>query len=251
MEYHGATDGEARMDPHRLNRLIDSLHASDSTAPVLRRLCRVGAAVTGGSGVGLSRIIDGAHELVEASDSGARQVELLQVTTAEGPCLDAIATQRPALEPDLDSDRARDRWPTFARAAVDQGISAAFAFPLMTGGVAIGALDIYSTVRGDLDDDVVANAVILADLAALAIDGQRGSTRVEGVDASTEAVEPWAYPAVVHNASGMVSEQLGISLDEALLRLRVSAFVMELPVAELAGGIVARTVRLDPWTDHG
>ena len=168
------------MDPGRLNRLLDSLHAADGATPLLQRLCRVGADVTGGAGVGLSRIVDGAHEVVDASDADTREVELLQVTTAEGPCLDAIASYRPALEPDLASDRALDKWPKFARAAADRGIAAAYAFPLITGGVAIGALDIYSAVRNDFNDDNVENAIILADLAALAIDQGRGDIRHRG-----------------------------------------------------------------------
>jgi hypothetical protein len=238
------------MDPRRLNRLLDSLHAAEN-APVLRRLCRVGAEVTGNTGAGLSRIVDGVHEVVEASDADAREVELLQVTNADGPCLEAIASYRPALEPDLASDRALDRWPRFARAAADRGIVAAYAFPLITGGVAIGALDIYSAVRGNLDDDDVENAIILADLAALAIDQGQWSAAIDGVSVSAESAEPWAYPAVVHNASGMISEQLHIGPDEALLRLRASAFAMDRSVTDLASDVVARKLRLESWTERG
>lgn len=238
------------MDPRRLNRLLDCLYAAESTAPVLRRLCRVGAEVTGGSGVGLSKFVAGTHQIVEASDAEARVVEQLQVTHAEGPCLEAIATYRPALESDLASGRALDRWPKFARAALDHGVSAAYAFPLITGGVAIGALDIYSGRPGDLEDNAVEDALILADLAALAIDRSAGDTGIEGVDASAGAAEAWAHPAVVHNASGMISEQLDIGVDEALLRLRASAFVMNVPVAELAEDVVARRMRLNAWGDH-
>jgi hypothetical protein len=238
------------MDPLRLNRLLDSLHTADGASPVLRRLCRVGVDVTGGVGVGLSKIIAGTHEVVEASDADTRAVEQLQVVHAEGPCLDAIGTYRPALEPDLASERAIERWPGFARDALDQGIAAAFAFPLVSGGVAIGALDIYSAVCGDLADDAVEDALILADLAALAIDRAGRPSQIEGVDIAAEPAEPWAHPAVVHNASGMISAQLDIGLDEALLRLRASAFVMELPVADLAREVVARKVRLESGTEH-
>jgi hypothetical protein len=208
----------------------------------------VGTDVTGGVGVGLSKLVAGSHEVVEASDSDARAVEQLQVTHAEGPCLDAIATFRPAAEPDLASRRSLDRWPHFARAALDQGIAAAYAFPLIAGGVAIGALDVYSARRGDLGDEAVEDALMLADLAALAIDRGGGSADIEGVDVTAGAAEPWAHPAVVHNASGMISEQLHIGIDEALLRLRASAFVMERPIADLAGDIVARKIRLEAWT---
>ncbi len=101
------------------------------------------------------------------------------------------------------------------------------------------------------NDDNVENAIILADLAALAIDQGGGTSAIEGVEASAESAETWAYPAVVHNASGMISEQLHIGPDEALLRLRASAFVMERSVADLARDVVARKIRLESWTDHG
>jgi GAF domain-containing protein len=194
--------------------------------------------------------VQGSHEVVEASDADTREIELLQATHAEGPCLDAIVTYRPSLEPDLASDRALERWPKFARAALGHGIAAAYAFPVINGGVAIGALDIYSTVQGDLDDDHVADAIILADLAALAIDRHAAGSAIEGSDISAEAAEPWAHPAVVHNASGMVSAQLDIDTDEALLRLRASAFVMGIAVADLARDIVARKIRLESWADR-
>lgn len=236
------------MDPRRLNRLLDSLHSAETATPVLRRLCRVGTEVTGGVGVGLSKLVDGSHEVVEASDSDARAVEQLQVTHGQGPCLDAIATFRPSLEPDLTSGRAIARWPQFARGALEQGIAAAYAFPLITGGVAIGALDVYSARRGDLADEAVEDVLMLADLAALAIDQGGRSADIAGLDVSAGAAEPWAHPAVVHNASGMISEQLDIGIDEALLRLRASAFVMERPLADLAVDIVARKVRLEAWT---
>ena len=239
------------MDSRRLDRLLDSLHGAGGRPSVLARLCRVGADVTGGGGVGLSRLVAGLPEVVEASDAGAREVEMLQMTHGEGPCLDAIASYRPALEPDLASARALDRWPKFSRSALDHGVAAAFAFPLLTGGTAVGALDIYSAERGYLDDDVVEDAIILADLAALAVDRGVDLSEIAGVDSVVEPAEAWAYPAVVHNASGMISEQMDIGADEALLRLRASAFVMDRSVADLARDVVDRKIRLEPWAGHG
>lgn len=238
------------MDARRLSRLLDSLHATDDVFPVLLRLCRVGSEVTPGAGVGVSRIVAGTHEVLEASDAQTRAVEQLQVRFSEGPCLDAIASYRPALEPDLSSERSLDRWPKFARAALDRGIAAAFAFPLITGGVAVGALDVYSPNRRSMGSDEVADALVLAGLAALAVDRPGGMATIDGVDAATEATEPWAHPAVVHNASGMISEQLGIDSEEALLRLRASAFALEVPVMSRARDVVNRTFRLESWSDR-
>jgi hypothetical protein len=93
----------------------------------------------------------------------------------------------------------------------------------------------------------VEDALVLAHLAALAVDQLDARSTIDGVDLSTEPAEAWAHPAVVHNATGMVSEQLQIDVREALLRLRAVAFVTERTVAEIARDVVKRELRIEPW----
>jgi AmiR/NasT family two-component response regulator len=50
----------------------------------------------------------------------------------------------------------------------------------------------------------------------------------------------------VYQAQGMVMVDLGVSLADALVRLRAYAFVEGRPVAEVARDVVAGRVRLDP-----
>jgi hypothetical protein len=137
------------------------------------------------------------------------------------------------------------RWPRFAPAALEQGVQAAFAFPLMSGRVAVGALDVYATAPGEMGRDQLADARVLADLAALAI--ERGDAAVVGVDLVAEPAEDWAHPAVVHHASGIVSERLDIDVDQALLRLRAVAFAMDRRVADVAREVVDGRVRIERW----
>jgi hypothetical protein len=49
---------------------------------------------------------------------------------------------------------------------------------------------------------------------------------------------------VVHNAAGMVSVQDQISVTEALIRLRAFAFSNDRLLADVAGDVVARRLRL-------
>jgi len=238
------------MDQRRLERLLRSLHNTDASTSVLHRICVVCLDTTSLDGAGVSRIFDGRHEMLVASDPDAERVEMLQVNFAEGPCRDVVDSFRPSREPDLASPRATQRWPQFAPAAIREGVAAAFAFPLITGGVAIGALDVYSGRRGDMGSEQVEDALLLADLAALAVDQLHGATSIAGVALAAEAFEPWAHAAVVHNASGMVSEQLGIDVNEALLRLRAVAFVVERPVADVARDVVDRRLRIASWADR-
>jgi GAF domain-containing protein len=235
------------MDQRRLERLLSALHMTDSSTSVLHRLCIVCTDTTALDGAGVSRISEGRHEMLVASDTTAERIEMLQISLAEGPCLEVMASFHPSLEPDLASPRAAGRWPNFARAALDEGIAATFAFPLITGGVAVGALDVYSRQTGDLATDQVEDALVLAHLAAMAVDQFEAGSAIDGVDLTTEPAEAWAHPAVVHNATGMVSEQLHIDVHEALIRLRAVAFVTERTVAEIARDVVDRTLRIESW----
>jgi hypothetical protein len=237
------------VDQGRLERMLASLHGTDAVLPVLRRICVVCAQETDLDGAGVSRIFDGQHEVLGSSGSDAEAVEHLQATTGEGPCRDAVHTRRPCLEADLTSSRANDRWPEFCRGALEHGVVAVFAFPLIAHGVTVGALDLYARVPGELGNAQFDDALLLADLAAIAVrDGADNAIEAAGI--ATESAEPWAHSAVVHNACGMMSEQLGISVEDALLRLRTFAFVTERAVADIARDVVSRRLRIEGWGER-
>jgi AmiR/NasT family two-component response regulator len=52
--------------------------------------------------------------------------------------------------------------------------------------------------------------------------------------------------AEVYQATGMISVQLGVSLEEALVRLRAHAFAASTPLDDVAGNVVSRLLRFDP-----
>ena len=52
--------------------------------------------------------------------------------------------------------------------------------------------------------------------------------------------------AVVYQATGMISVQLGVSLEEALARLRAHAFVGSTAIGDVAAEVVNRRLRFDP-----
>lgn len=237
------------MDEHRLERVLTRLQDLDEPS-VLHRICVVCVDLTSTTGAGISRILDGSHAALAASGPVANDIEQLQVRFEEGPCVDAVGSFKRWFEPDLASSRATRRWPRFSPAALDHGVAAAFAFPLMTGGVAIGALDVYASQPGDLRPEWVADAEILAGLATIAVEGEGRQSVVAGVALSAEAPQDWAHAAVVHQASGIVSEQLGIDVEHALLRLRAVSFASERRVDQVARDIVARRLRLESWAEH-
>src|SRR5207302_40767 len=53
------------------------------------------------------------------------------------------------------------------------------------------------------------------------------------------------YSPQVHQATGMISAQLDVGVDEAFTLLRARAFADRKPLAELAADVVARRLRFD------
>ena len=114
------------------------------------------------------------------------------------------------------------RWLAFAPPAVDAGVRAVFAFPLQVGTVRLGALDLYRDQPGGISDEQHADAMAMADVIAnWVLDVQAHAAPGSVAD---ELERDADFHAVVHNAAGAVSVQLGISITEALIRIRAYAF---------------------------
>jgi hypothetical protein len=229
-------------DDRRL-RIFAALAATDGPTSRSRRLCEVSAEVTAMTGSGIMFVPgDEAAGLLCASDDAAKRIEDLQYTLGEGPCVDAHRLGLPVLEPDL-RHPARPRWPVFAPAAVGAGARAIFAFPLLVGAVRLGALNLYRDRPGPIDDDQHAYALIMADVAARAVLDMQADASLGEIAAELETEAD--FHLVVHQAAGMISIQLDITVGEALIRLRSHAFLTGRLVRDVADDVVSRLLRLD------
>src|SRR5207247_946645 len=128
-------------------------------------------------------------------------------------------------------------WPTFREAADGLGVRAVFAFPLHLGAASLGALTLYHFEIGPLDGPDLATAVRLSDAASLAL-----LDLIVGISATepSAARDAEYYRSEVYQAAGMVMEQLGVSIEVAMVRLRSHAFAAGRPTGEVARDIVRR-----------
>jgi len=222
-----------------LTRLVGVAGAQLET----KRLCEVCAEVTGVSGAGIM-IISGDVPQGSACTTNevSALVEELQFDLGEGPCVDAYNEDRPVLEPDLAAP-ASPRWMGFTGPAVDAGVRAIFGFPLDVGAVRLGALNLYCDRPGSLTDDQHANALVMADVAAQTLLMMQADAPAGRL--ATELETGSDFRSVVHQASGMVSAQLEISVGQALVRLRAYAFGNDRPLVGVASEVVDRTLRFD------
>jgi hypothetical protein len=212
------------------------------TASMVDRVCGAAVALLSLSGAGISLMVDGElRGTAGVSDSGIEAVQELQLTLGEGPCVDAWRDREPVLESDL-ADPVRARWPAFAHAGVQAGVRAVFAFPLQLGAVGLGVVALYRDRLGPLSDEQLALGLVLAEVATQTILGLQAGAPAEQLHVLL-ADEP-AHWAEIHQATGMVSAQLEVSLDEAFVRLRSFAFSDDRPLREVAEDVVARRLRL-------
>jgi hypothetical protein len=199
------------------------------------------------SGVGVALMTaDGPSGVVlAATDGRARQLEELQFTLGEGPCVEASSSGRPALRPDLAAagPAGSARWPRFGAAALEAGVHAIFAFPLRVGAIQVGVLDLYRDTPGPLSAPDLADALAFADAATIVVLHLQDHDEHGSVSAALSG--PIDSQAVVHQATGMLTIQLGISLAGALLRLRAHAYATGQAVSAVAADVVNRRLHFD------
>lgn len=224
--------------------LIAALAAQDDGPQTLLTLCGLTARLTGVDGVGLSLLSrPDRREVVSAMGDWSELLEELQVTLAEGPCVDALAIRRPVLIPDLRAAEGQRRWTAFGPAAVAAGAEAVFAFPIQAGAIRVGALTLYRKTIGDLTTAQVSNALLLADatlllvlrMNAVTVPGSRDPLGDAALDGRAE----------VHQATGLTAVHLEVDIDEAFVRLRAYAFATDRRLIDVAQDIVAGRLRLD------
>ena len=184
----------------------------------------------------------GQRETVHASGRIAADMEELILTLGEGPGVDT-SFAGPSLVADLNAADCQARWPVFAPAAVAAGVQALFALPLRVGGVGLGVMCLYRSRPGSLNGEQLADALVLADtVLALLLDAKQDNGFAAG-ERWSELAGP-LHPEV-HQATGMLTVQLGVTAAVAFVRLRAYAFAQERRLSDVARDVVARRLRLD------
>jgi GAF domain-containing protein len=226
----------------RVTRILARLSSADGAENAgTQRLCTVAAEVTALSGAGIMLMVGNEpHTSICTTGGVSALIEELQYTLGEGPCVDAYRFGHPVLEPDLEAPRVA-RWPAFSHSAVAGGARAVFGFPMSVGSVRLGALNLYRDRPGPLTTEQHSDAAILAAVAGRALITMQTGAAPGTLDIELEAGSNLRL--VVHQATGMVAEQLAITVTEALLRLRAHAFTEDRALTDVANDVVTGRVR--------
>jgi ANTAR domain-containing protein len=224
-------------------------------------VCAVAASSAGLSGAWVVAARGGDPDFVMCvTDRVSEQLAEVQLTLGEGPCHDVLASAAPVLAGDLADTESVRRWPAFTPAACQLGAGAVFAFPLIVGAIRAGVLGLHRGSPSSLSGRQLGDVLILADAATVMLlgsgsgdsgDGDSGDGDGAGLDG--QAPDLALHRAEIDQATGMLTVQLGVPAGEAFARLRAYAYAQDRRLADVAGDIVARRLRLarDQHQDGG
>ena len=172
-----------------------------------------------------------------ASSENARLLELFELQTDAGPCLDAYRTAAQVVNADLRA--SAERWPRFAEAARLTGFVSVHALPLRLRSTVIGALNLFSARPGPLGDADVRVGQALADIATIGILAQRTMHQAELLAAQLQ--QALTSRVTIEQAKGILAERRGISVDAAFALLRAHARSHNLRLSDLARDVAERS----------
>jgi GAF domain-containing protein len=215
--------------------LVDTLVEDYDVIELLDQLVRASVDLIGATAAGL--LLDdqkGNLAVVATSSEETRLLEVFQLQTNEGPCLDCIRNSRPVASQDL--SRELERWPRFVPAAVDAGFNSVAAVPMRLRDQTIGGLNLFYGAGKQFTEGERQLAQALADVATIGIlqhrSAHRSSMLAEQLQGALNS------RVVIEQAKGVLAERHGLSMAQAFDALRRYSRDNNLKLTEHAMAVV-------------
>lgn len=109
------------------------------------------------------------------TDPLVAELDQLQTTLDDGPCLDALHEHHTVV---IDDMTAETRWPRFAHAAAERGVRSLLAFQLFVHSGTLGALNLYGGETNVFDEDSQVMGLVLAQHASVALAGANAESQL-------------------------------------------------------------------------
>jgi hypothetical protein len=212
--------------------VASALFASRTVAEVLQRIVDVAAsAVEGCDLAGLLLLRKDKISTAAYSDPQVIELDALQVTTGEGPCVDVASTGGTLYAIDLADD---DRWPRFGPAAAATGIRSVFA--VQVSARRSSALNLYAHLPAAFGATERAKALLLATLARLAL--AAAEDREDDLQREVNLQAALATREVIGQAQGILIERERITAAAAFNVLRRASQHLNIKLRDVAQHLV-------------
>ena len=212
--------------------LVDDFDVVDFMTLLTERCVELLGATDGGL-----MLVDPHGELrvVASSSEQMRTLELLELRSSEGPCLDAFRTADAVAANDLDA--VARCWPSFAIHVQLAGYRSIYAVPMRLRATVIGALNLFNTDQAPWDDEDLKIAQALADVATIGLLHHRAMH--DSLLLSTQLQTALNSRVTIEQAKGLLAERLDIDTEDAFERLRLYARSHSLLLARVAADLLA------------
>ena len=184
-------------------------------------------------------------QVIASSTDRMHLIELFEVQTHEGPCLDSYRDGQPVVNVDLKD--AEMRWPVFTPMARSAGFRMVHALPMRWHDELIGATNIFHSARVKISERDAHLAQAFADVATIGLLHERAA---RGAGTLSEQLQRALTARVqIEQAKGVVAERAGIEVDAAFGWLRRYARSNNLRAADVARAVLDRTLSLEQLRD--
>lgn len=215
-------------------RLAELVYRGTTYETIYGAICDVAlSAVPGCDHACVTTTTAGGEPRLEASsDEVAELVDGLEWKTGEGPCVDAILSDRYELDPDITQGSV---WPELARHVVEQSpVRGMVGYRIMDGERKVGALNLFSDTPGALTQESASMGAIVAAFASVALTAaaqhqSAGSLR-EALDSNRE----------IGKAIGILMATHQLSDDDAFALLRQTSNELNVRLATVAQQLLSR-----------
>jgi len=187
----------------------------------------------------------GVLHVMAASSERTRQLEVLQLQRAEGPCLDCFRDGAPVSVADLEEEK--DRWPQFVPAARAAGFASVHALPMRLREIVLGTLGLFGNTVGPLNEDDLALGQALADVASVALVQEQAAADTASVNQQLQSA--LSSRVVLEQAKGVVAQTGDLDMPAAFAVLRGYARSQNLRLTDVAQAVVARTLPAEQLLD--
>ena len=180
----------------------------------------------------------GALHVVAASSERVADLEAFQAQRAQGPCHTCYLVGQPVNVPDLAAAAAR--WPDFAAVAAKAGVASVHAVPMRLRDDVVGALNLFGSKPGPLQEADLRLAQALADVATIALIQDRAAADKNLVNEQLQ--DALDSRVVLEQAKGVLSYSSDLDMPGAYAALRQYARDHNLKLTDLSRALVNRAL---------
>jgi GAF domain-containing protein len=181
---------------------------------------------------------EGDLRVMASSSEAMRVLELFELQSHEGPCLDCYRTGQPVVNQDLAT--VNGRWPRFAAEALAAGFHSVHALPMRLRGTVIGALNLFHIEPGVMRQADVAAAQAMADVATIGVLQHRAALEAQVLNEQLN--HALNSRIVIEQAKGIIAERDGLNMEQAFSTLRNHARDHNLRLVDVAGDVIDGTL---------